>query len=130
MKKYITGILIALSLVVGLVVYSAPAYAASPIDPAKTAVCDGVSGQTGGSCGKGSSVDLATIIKAILTVLSIVAGLLSVIMIVVAGFKYTTSRGEAAAIGSAKNTLTYAIVGLVVVVMAQFIVRFVLTSVK
>ena len=45
-------------------------------------------------------------------------------MIMVGGFKYITSGGDSGKISSAKATIIYALVGLVIVAMAQFIVRF------
>jgi hypothetical protein len=49
------------------------------------------------------------------------------VMIMIAGLKYITSSGDASAVKSAKDGLLYAIVGLVVVALAQTIVRFVLS---
>lgn len=66
------------------------------------------------------------IIRLVLNLLSIAAGLIGVIMIIVSGFKYITAQGDATELSNAKKTLIYAIAGLVVVVFAQFIVRFVL----
>lgn len=54
-------------------------------------------------------------------------GLISVIMIIIGGFKYIVSNGDANGVTSAKNTIMYAVVGLVVAVSCQFIVSFVLT---
>jgi hypothetical protein len=47
-------------------------------------------------------------------------------MIIVGGVKYITSQGESSNITAAKNTILYAVIGLVVVALAQIIVRFVL----
>lgn len=57
---------------------------------------------------------------------SIIVGILSVIMIIYAGLRYITSGGESGGVTSAKNTLIYAIIGLIIVVLAQLIVRYVL----
>ncbi len=46
-------------------------------------------------------------------------------MIIIGGLKYITSAGESSNVTSAKNTIMYAIIGLVIVALAQFIVRFV-----
>jgi len=62
-----------------------------------------------------------------LNVFSAIVGIIAVVMIIVGGVKYITSQGESANITSAKNTILYALVGLVVVALAQVIVRFVLT---
>ena len=61
-----------------------------------------------------------------LNIFSAVVGIIAVVMIIVGGVKYITSQGESANITSAKNTILYALVGLVVVALAQVIVRFVL----
>ena len=47
-------------------------------------------------------------------------------MIMVGGLKYMTSQGDSANVASAKNTILYAVIGLVVVALAQVIVKFVL----
>ena len=49
-------------------------------------------------------------------------------MIIYAGFKYVTSGGESNSVSSAKNTLIYAIIGIIVVVLAQLIVHYVLNT--
>jgi flagellar basal body-associated protein FliL len=85
-------------------------------------------GDTGTSCSD-SGVDNAA--KAAVDVLSVIVGVASVIMILIGGFKYTTSSGDSNKIASAKNTLIYAIVGLVVASLAAFIVNAVIgTSVQ
>jgi hypothetical protein len=53
----------------------------------------------------------------------------AVIMIIVGGLKYITSGGDSNNVSSAKSTIIYAIIGLVVVALAQFIVQFVLNKV-
>lgn len=55
-------------------------------------------------------------------------GLAAVVIIISAGFRYTTSGGDAEAIKKAKNTILYAVVGLLVVAMAFTITQFVLGS--
>jgi cytochrome bd-type quinol oxidase subunit 2 len=69
------------------------------------------------------------IITTVINVFSIVVGVVSVIMIIVGGFRYITSGGDSSNVSSAKNTIIYAIIGLVVVALAQFIVQFVLNKV-
>lgn len=64
----------------------------------------------------------------IINLLSWVVGVISVIMIIVAGFRYITSGGASEKVTGAKNTLIYAVIGLVIVALAQFIVRFVLSQ--
>lgn len=53
------------------------------------------------------------------------AGALALIFILLGGLQYILSSGNPQNIAKAKNTITYAIVGLVIVIMALVIVRFV-----
>jgi hypothetical protein len=49
-------------------------------------------------------------------------------MIIWGGLKYITSGGDSGNVTGAKNTILYAIIGLIIVALAQFIVRFVLSK--
>jgi hypothetical protein len=82
--------------------------------------------ETSGCTVDGSSDKLTTIIKTVINILSVVVGVVAVVMIIFGGLKYITSGGDSSNVSSAKNTIIYAIVGLVIVALAQFIVRFVL----
>ena len=69
------------------------------------------------------------LITTIVNIFSIIVGLISVVMIIYGGFRYVTSGGDSNNVSNAKNTIIYAIIGLVVVALAQFIVQFVLDKV-
>ncbi len=58
-----------------------------------------------------------------------IMGAISVLMIAVGGFKYTMSMGDPGAIKKAKDTILYAVIGLIVAILAGSIVNFVLGSV-
>lgn len=75
---------------------------------------------------RGGGGSVFEVIKGIINLLLTIAGIISVIMIIVGGIKYTTSGGDAKAITSGKDTLVYAVVGLVISIMAYAIVNFVL----
>lgn len=70
------------------------------------------------------------IIAVVINIFSLVVGVIAVIMIIIGGLKYITSGGDSGNVTSAKNTILYAIVGLVIVALAQFIVRFVLSRIS
>lgn len=55
-------------------------------------------------------------------------GALSIIMIVVGGIRYVISNGDPKKVADAKNTITYAIVGIIVALLAYAIVKFVTGS--
>jgi Type IV secretion system pilin len=69
-----------------------------------------------------------SVVTLVINLFSVIVGLIAVIMIIVGGIKYITSGGESSNVSGAKNTILYAIVGLVVVALAQVIVRFVLSK--
>jgi len=65
-------------------------------------------------------------ITLVINLFSIIVGVISVIMIIIGGMKYITSGGDSGNVTGDKNTIMYAVIGLVVVAMAQIIVKFVL----
>jgi len=83
---------------------------------------------TGDQSNSTSSADLNTTIASVVNIISIVVGVIAVIMIIWGGLRYITSGGESGKITGAKNTIIYALIGLVVVALAQFIVHFVLAK--
>lgn len=77
----------------------------------------------------GSTEKVNSTVALVINVFSWVVGVVAVIMIIVGGFKYITSGGDSGKITSAKNSIIYAIIGLVIVALAQIIVQFVLTKI-
>jgi len=73
---------------------------------------------------------LSDTIATVINIISIFGGALAVIMIIVGGFRYITSGGSAEATKGARNTIVYALVGLVIIGTAQIIVHFVINGVK
>ncbi len=83
---------------------------------------------TAGDCADPDAEEnVNNLVTNIINIFSIVVGIVAVIMIIYGGFKYITSGGDSGNIGSAKNTILFAIVGLIIVALAQIIVRFVLS---
>ena len=70
-----------------------------------------------------------TLITDIINIFSVIVGIVAVIMIIYGGFRYMTSGGDSGKVADARNTILYAIVGLIIVVFAQFIVKFVLAKI-
>ena len=64
-------------------------------------------------------------VKQVINILLFLIGVISVIMIIIGGIRYTLSNGDSAQITSAKNTVLYAVIGLVVALLAYAIVNFV-----
>jgi hypothetical protein len=72
--------------------------------------------------------DISNVISTVVNILSTLVGTVAVIMIIVGGFKYISSGGDSTKVASAKNTIIYAIVGVIIAALAQVIVRFVLNE--
>ncbi|MDZ7785873.1 MAG: hypothetical protein U5L95_02000 [Candidatus Saccharibacteria bacterium] len=128
MKKQILKFCAVLALALGLVMpaaVSVPAYAQTTDDVQRGVdfTCPG------GNCGGNAETEVGNIISTVINVLSIVVGVVAVIMVIIGGLKYIISSGDSGNVQSAKNTILYAIVGLVIVAFAQIIVRFVLDQV-
>jgi len=70
--------------------------------------------------------DLTASISTIINILIFVIGLVAVIMLIVGGFRYVFSQGNEKAVQGAKDTILYAIIGIVVAILAFAIVNFVL----
>ena len=68
------------------------------------------------------------IFKTITNVLLFLIGAVSVIMLIIGGIRYTISGGDSTAVTSAKNTILYAVIGIIVSLLAFAIVNFVLDS--
>ncbi len=66
----------------------------------------------------------------IINVVLFVLGLIAVAFIIYGGVKYATSAGDAAKVTSAKNTIMYAVIGLIVAILAYAIVSFVVRGIK
>jgi hypothetical protein len=73
--------------------------------------------------------NLTGVVKKIINILSILVGAIAVIMIIFGGFRYVTSGGSDSSVSSAKNTILYAVIGLIIVALAQVIVHFVLNNI-
>lgn len=82
-----------------------------------------------GSIGEGATEKINELISDIINLFSLAVGVVSVFMIIIGGFKYITSGGESSNVSAAKNTILYAIIGLVIVALSQSIVQFILRRV-
>jgi hypothetical protein len=73
------------------------------------------------------ATDPQDLVKNIVNIFLYAVGVLSVIMLIWGGIRYTTSAGDSNKVQSAKNTVLYAVVGLVVAILAWAIVNMVIT---
>lgn len=105
--------------------FAASSTCGTPSD-AKTQILNGV-GSTTNDCSDGSG-GVTHLLQSIVNILSMIVGVIVVISIISGAFKYITSGGESSKVANAKSTITYALVGLVIIALAQFIIRFVVTT--
>lgn len=112
--------IIAVTLALGLGVMMAPAPVAMAIN-----VFDQCNGSDSEVC-KASGTDNATsMITVVINTLFFLLGTIAVIMIIVGGVRYVVSNGDQSGIKSAKDTIMYAVIGLVVAMLSYAIVNFV-----
>jgi len=76
-----------------------------------------------GNTGLPNEASASAIIMRIIQILLAVAGLIAVIFLIVGGFRYILAGGNEEAAESAKKTITNAIIGIVIVILAFVIVR-------
>ena len=125
-------IMFALSAAIPVTVMAADCTGGNAVTPTQTnaCLCSGsnidLTGATQG-CDTGGT-GLGKLIRTIINVLSVIIGAIAVIMIIIGGFRYVVSAGNPEQAKSARNTILYAIIGLVIVALAQIIVHFVLNN--
>ncbi len=128
------SILIGVMLVVALGLPLASPAIANAADTG--ALCSGATGNIGSitsssgssTCGSAAGNTVDNTIALVLNLFSAIVGIIAVIMIIIGGVKYITSGGSSEKTSSAKDTILFAIVGLIVVALAQIIVKFVLNK--
>lgn len=76
--------------------------------------------------GTADTRSVAGTIQSIINLLLFLIGSISVIMIIIGGIRFTTSNGDPAQAKAAQNTVLYALVGLVVAIMAFAVVKWVI----
>ena len=99
------------------------------------AVCDmsNPSVSTGAECARGNGqpsqlVGDGGVFNRITSILLFVVGAVAVIMLIFGGIRYIVSGGDQANVTAAKNTILYAIIGIIVALLAYAAVKFVTTS--
>jgi hypothetical protein len=102
--------------------------------PTDQAAKDQYTAINGIQCAKGNGTPsqlfgAGSIFTTIVNVLLFIIGAISVIMLIIGGIRYTISNGDSGAVTSAKNTILYAIVGLIIAFLAFAIVNWVLGAV-
>lgn len=135
MKKFIENIkmiaitnLALIPLVAGLVALPAVVSIQANVSAATEV---GISDGANAAKGKGVASTIEGdngIFRTIVNILLFIVGAVAVIMLVIGGLRYVTSNGDQNAVTGAKNTILYAIIGIVVAFLAYAAVNFVITQ--
>ena len=83
-------------------------------------------GSETGTCKSSDNRTVMGTLQQIMNIMLFIAGAVAIIMIIVGGIRYTISAGDQSATTAAKNTIMYAVIGLVIVIAAYAIINFVL----
>jgi len=98
---------------------------------AKSEACKGVelNSKSGDDCGDEAAQTTQTIIQRVINILSAVGAVMAVIVIIVNGIRLVLSNGDSSRVNTARTGIIMALVGLVIIAVAQAIVRFVVNKV-
>ena len=131
MKKRILGIIFSIVMLANTTIVAFPAVGYALFEGSKNQICQGANygDTTSTTCDQTAGTKASTLLADVINIFSMVVGVIAVIMIIIGGLRYITSTGDSGNINSAKNTILYAIIGLVVVALAQIIVNFVLAKI-
>lgn len=119
--RHIPTLSLVFALAVSVLLSATPSYAAD------------LTLQGGANSAKGTdqATDLfgaSGIFTTITNTLLFILGAVSVIMIIIGGLRYVISGGDSSAVTAAKNTILYAIVGVIIAILAYAIINFVIGS--
>ena len=123
MKKKIVSLALAVGIMVGIGLVTP-----SAVEAACTGVNCVINGANSANTGGDGTATVNSALKTIVEMLLFAIGAVSVVMIVIGGFKYVTSNGNAESIKSAKNTIMYAVIGIIVALLAYAVVNWVVTA--
>lgn len=120
MKRIMKIILPVLLIGVVFVAILAPGVSALTLrEGAEAARCDGCPSELFGETGA---------FKQITNTILYIVGIVAVIMLIIGGIRYVVSGGDSKKVTDAKNTVLYAIIGLVIAFFAYAIVNFVISA--
>lgn len=121
LRTVLAGLLVVPLLALGVTVATGTVDVAAQIG-------DGIGATADAANPGGEAADLETIIRNVINIMLYIIGAIAVIMLIYGGIRYTTSGGNANSVTAAKNTIIYAILGLVVAIFAYAIVNWVWTT--
>ena len=129
-KRHLLGLLAVPALMLSVAAFAAPANAADcgeSDDSGSMTLCNGLNASKGDDQPT-SLFSEGGVFQTVTNVLLFVIAAVSVVMLIIGGIRYTVSMGDQSAVTSAKNTILYSIVGLLVAILAFAAINFVIGS--
>jgi multisubunit Na+/H+ antiporter MnhB subunit len=124
------------NLIIGSIFALVAVFSPLALSSTANAACDETNLNVGSGveCAKGDDVPTTlfgqgSIFTTIVNVLLFIIGAISVIMLIIGGIRYTTSAGDSGNVTAAKNTIMYALIGLIVAFLAFAVVNWVLSAI-
>lgn len=124
LKKLAASVLLVPAIALGV---SAVAPIAEPVAAFDGSITDGVEAAKGDDQPVGL-FEPGGIFRTVTNILLFIIGAIAVIMLIIGGIRYVVSGGDQSAVTGAKNTILYAIVGIIVAILAYAAVEFVTTN--
>lgn len=110
------------NIICGLALSTVLVAAPVAVESASAQVQDGLNMTT---TDENKSLSVNTLVKNVINILLWAIGIVSVIMLIIGGFRYVTSNGDSSQVTAAKNTIMYSVIGLIIAIFAYGIVNFV-----
>jgi hypothetical protein len=128
MKKLFASIAVAIALLAAAPVGISSAYSLVPAsdcsgNAAQSAVCEGRNNKTNPLIGANG------LLSKIANIVAVIAGVAAVIIIILAGLRLVQSGGSSEDVAGARRSIIYAIVGLVVIVLARALIGLALNAI-
>lgn len=96
-------------------------------------VCGSGAAQNSSTCkdiGAGTANPVITVLRTVINIISFIIGISAIIVIIISGLRMIVSGGDPNNIKLAREAIIYALVGVMVALVAQAIVVFVLNKLK
>lgn len=122
-------ILLILLLISGaVIIHSAQVQAFDPFP--KTAVnCEDPKQSKSSVCNTKNGDPVVDLMLKLTNIVAYIAGIAAIIMIIVSGIRFMTSDGDTSKVSSARSTLTNAVIGLIVIILARTLIVFVIARI-
>ncbi len=135
MKRFLPMLCLIITVagVLGVVVFSEHALAFDPFGGVDNPTCEqtNIEGNESSVCSTDGSNPITGpdgAITLIANVLALITGIAAVVAIMIGGFEYIRSGGDSSKVDKAKNTILFAVIGLLVVIAARVVVAFVINA--